>query len=119
MVIGQALDLVIAQTGHERFRSLCDPSHTDFRPDYVGLVMKLAIDPSLITSPLQPSRPRPHLSNGRLLDLVQRIHACPHWSKSDCGCLANCCAIGKGEGGRVTIEDCRECLDGCSEIAGS
>lgn len=44
MTLAEALDLVVARTGHARYRDLCDPTHPDYDPGYEGLVMQLAVD---------------------------------------------------------------------------
>lgn len=44
------------------------------------------------------------------LALVAKIKACPHWSKPSCSCQWGVCALGKGRGGQVSHDECRECL---------
>jgi hypothetical protein len=42
MTIDQALDIVVARTGHERFRSLCDPAHESYDPAYPPYIVARA-----------------------------------------------------------------------------
>lgn len=44
MEISEALDIVVARTGHVRYRDLCDPSHPDYHPGYPALVIAMAED---------------------------------------------------------------------------
>lgn len=43
--------------------------------------------------------------------ILARIKACPSWSKPGCGCAFGECSLGKGKGGRVSFQECRECLE--------
>ena len=42
MTLAEALDIVVARTGHRRYRELCDPAHPDYNPDYIPVVIRLA-----------------------------------------------------------------------------
>lgn len=42
MDIKEALDIVVARTGHERFRDLCNPDHPAYNQGYVDYVMREA-----------------------------------------------------------------------------
>lgn len=114
MTISEALDRVIAQSGHVRYRDLCDPAHPDYQPGYVEMVLVMASSPRPIGAlhrPVeQPTIPRPP-AVAVTLNLIQRIRACPHWVKASCGCMPNRCRLGKGDQGHVSLDDCRRCLE--------
>jgi hypothetical protein len=59
MELEEALEIVIARTGHERFRTLCDPDHPDFNPAYASLVIAMATGEA--TSPAE-GHPSPQQS---------------------------------------------------------
>lgn len=42
MEFGEALELVVGRTGHARFYQLTDPTHPDYDPGYVRVVMAMA-----------------------------------------------------------------------------
>ena len=43
--------------------------------------------------------------------LHRRIAACPHWSRGSVSCGCGTCALGRGDGGRVSTADCTACLN--------
>lgn len=50
------LDLVVAATGHARYRDLCDPAHPDHDPRYLAAVARRAAELRGEAPP--PERPR-------------------------------------------------------------
>lgn len=109
MTVASALDILVARTGHVRYRELCDPVQPAYNPSYIGLVIRLA---SGLPDPQTPG-PVP-LSTS--LNLLARMRSCPHRSpRTDCGCggLATC-ALEKGKDGLVNYRDCQDCLSGSS-----
>ncbi|WP_254053225.1 hypothetical protein [Singulisphaera sp. GP187] len=55
------------------------------------------------------SPPRPTVAESTAL--IARMKACPHWqASSECGCGVNRCLAGKGREGKVSHQDCFECL---------
>lgn len=93
----QALDIIIARTGHHRYRELCDPDHPAYDPAYVRYVLDRAAGP-------EPTRPRPvappptpaiPLAGDLVAALTAKIGAdrAAKWvatklGKDDCGCGA-------------------------------
>ena len=133
MELAEALDLVVAQTGHHRFRELLDPAHPDYNPGYGPVVLRMAAGlsphppyvspPPRLESPrpTPPPTPAPPLSpEGQqarvlLVDYARLdvlVNACPHR-----GCKTGCgqakCEAGKGDmdGGSIaSIVHCRACV---------
>lgn len=73
MTLEEALTIVIARTGHARYRDLCDPSHPSFEA-YRALVMELAED--------RPGRPLALVGNRPLILPASAVPA----SSQGCGC---------------------------------
>jgi hypothetical protein len=55
----EAIEIVVARTGHERFRSLCDPDHPDFNPAYASLVIAMATGEAASPKEGHPSPQQP------------------------------------------------------------
>lgn len=123
MTLSEALDIVVGQTGHERFRELCDPGHPAYHPGTAAVVFRWARGEALSEPPsvrghgetvdgpgvaVEPSRP----PVAGVIEFHRRMRACEHWQRSSgCGCGLNRCALGKGRAGVVSHEDCRICLE--------
>lgn len=118
MTLAEALDIVVGKTGHRRFRDLTDPTHPEYHPGTVAVVMRMARAEPLSGAPEvvghgativgpQPAKvPIP-----AVLEFHRRMRACPHWERSSgCGCGLNRCKVGKGKEGVVSHDDCRSCL---------
>lgn len=102
MTWDQALEIVIARTGHARYRQLCDASH-ESHVAYRDLMLKLAATPSLVSP--APS-PIPLEASVR----ATRLGFARCWfSERDarCGCSGLSCHL---LGRIVTLEDCVRCL---------
>lgn len=50
MELSEALEIVIARTGHERYRELCDPASPAHDPRYEAIVLSMA------GAPIEPAR---------------------------------------------------------------
>jgi hypothetical protein len=111
MTLADALDVVVARTGHARFRELCDPSHPDHNPAYEATVFALAAAPWPPGGP-----PEPGSVVGRRLALVRecpdRGGVLPVSLQPECGCAELTeCRRGRGRRpGRVTLDECLECV---------
>ena len=97
MTLDQALDIVVARTGIDRYRYLCrDHPVASVRDGYAALVMKLAGEPD----------------SGRITIAdaltIRRVNACLYRSKGndECGCFR--CALKGGQ--KVTSADCYGCV---------
>lgn len=106
MTLQQAIDIVVARTGHERFRSLCDPSSPVYDRGYEAVVLELAGAPDVEIDRTHA----PTLATS--LAIRNAVRTCP-WRdpRPNCGCegLARC-AIGYGDrAGDVSHADCWEC----------
>lgn len=110
-----ALDIVVARTGHMRLREYLDPSHPDHDHRYwrhVRRLAKLYIEGTATTPVSDRDTTRRDLSAA----VRARILECPHRTTwSICGC-DGWCAIGRGNltrSGRyyVSWDDCKACLE--------
>lgn len=112
MDIREALDIVIAQTRHERFRELCDPKNKDYVPAYVDWVISQASAPQGGPAPAQPAPPP---APAQTITNIARMKACPSWEAStSCGCGVNICKSNRGRGpdpSRVSHLDCFACME--------
>ena len=99
MTLLEALDLVVARTGVERYRYLClEHPKLTVRFEYSGLVLRLATE-------LTTSRP----SVAESIDLIKAVKVCPYRSleaATGCGC-SHC---GLRGGARVSRLDCLMCI---------
>lgn len=97
-----ALEIVVARTGHVRYRWLCsdDNPDADQRDAYrIQVIAEACGEP-----------PRPSVREA--LDGLAEMRACPHRDeRTDCGCggLAKC-GKGRGVNGLVNHGDCLACL---------
>lgn len=118
MTLAEALDVVVARTGHARYRALCDPSHPAYDPAYVAFILRLAGGPA----PDIPPTPDPVLPMGidHALDVIRRRDRCPHYVPrrdfaalgiADCGCGFDHCRARSGRSGGITLADCASCPD--------
>ena len=98
MTINEALDLVIARTGVERYRYLCleHPKPT-LRAEYSRLVLRLAAQ-------TPASRPCPT----ELVALARKVMECPFRSTESSGC--GCAHCGLRGGAKVSKLECIECM---------
>jgi len=101
----EALDTVVARTGHERFRWLCSDDNPDAvqREGYRGVVLGLAGQPASETPPVLP--PLAVSINAVRLGFRQ----CFYSSHEGCGCAGtHCYRFGR----IVQLRECVECLKG-------
>jgi hypothetical protein len=98
MTITDALELVIARTGVERYRYLClEHPKPKVRSEYTELVLRLAAQP-----------PAPLPSPAELLALARKVTECPFRSKDPGGC--GCARCGLLSGAKVSKLECVECM---------
>ena len=84
MTIAQALELVIARSGVERYRFLClEHPNPKVRAEYTGLVLRLA------SQPPPPERPRAAES----MALTRQVRSCPYRSIESGGCGCAYCGL--------------------------
>jgi hypothetical protein len=103
--IRQALEIVVARTGHVRYGELCEPSWPDFEA-YRQLVMRLA------EGDLPGIAVQTPLSTGAALKRRLAILACPYrGQRVDCGCgdLRHCSADRGAGPWRATYNECWQC----------
>jgi hypothetical protein len=95
MTDSEALNLVVARTGHRRYRELLDPAHPDHNPAYWPIVRALATAP-----PVEPLTP-----------LHREALRCPFRGRPIVGCGCFRCLAGGGEPGtaRVDVVACLLC----------
>jgi hypothetical protein len=98
MTIADALDLVIARTGVERYRYLClEHPKPEVRAEYSALVLRLAERP-----------PAPGPTAGESAALARAVQACAYRSIEPGGCRCAHCGLRKGE--KVSIFECIQCM---------
>jgi hypothetical protein len=93
MTLDEALDVVVARTGHRRYRELCDPAHPNHL-HYRELVLRLASAPAPEPPASRPQSPLEKLPlAGDLVELAaKRLGAdrLVRWVAGklgrDCGC---------------------------------
>jgi hypothetical protein len=108
MTLIEALDIVVARTGHSPYRELCSEANTDAqqRDAYRRLVYELAGSaPDALPSP--PVVARPEIR--RMLAVMKwGLRSCLYSSHEGCGCSGtHCYHLGRA----VTLPDCLECLN--------
>jgi hypothetical protein len=97
MTLAEALDIVIARTGHKRYRFLClQHPRPQVRAQYSDLVMRLAARPEQI-------RPTPPGA----AELAQ-LQGCPFRSAGTDGC--QCSRCGLRSGAKVSSLECLVCV---------
>jgi hypothetical protein len=105
MTLAEALDVIVSQTRHERYRWLCSDDNPDqvARDAYRAYVFRAAGEPL----PPAPERPVPAAVAERF-ERLERILGCPHFSRpADCGCRFGVC----GQTGKpTTFARCDDCL---------
>ena len=98
MTINEALDLVIARTGVERYRYLCleHPKPT-VRAEYSAHVLRLAA---------QPPAPKP--ATAEFVAFARIVRECPFRSVEPGGC--GCARCGLRSGAKVSNLECIQCV---------
>ena len=98
MTIAEALDLVIARTGVERYRYLClEHPKPKVRAEYSALVLRLAAQP-----------PAPDPTAAESVALARKVRDCPFRSIESGGC--GCARCGLRSGAKVSILECIQCM---------
>jgi hypothetical protein len=94
MDLAEALDIVVARTGHERYRELAAT-----RSDYAELILRLAEDPNYTNAPSQET-------------IAITLMVCPHQRIIGCSCgkQYECAVTGAGK----SIYQCQQCFYGMS-----
>ena len=98
MTLADALDLVIARTGVERYRYLClEHPRPTVRAEYTALVLRLAAEP-----------PKPGPSTAESMAMAMAVRRCIFRSieSGECGC-GRC---GLRGGAKVSFLDCIQCV---------
>jgi hypothetical protein len=107
-----ALEIVVGRTKHEAYRRQCSDENTSPPPNdrdaYRALMVRLASDPPNVPSQYPPAAPASPTARESLA-LIQRMRACPFWSKPGTGC--DCGRCGLRAGAKVTHHDCFACLE--------
>ena len=100
MTLADALDLVVARTGVERYRYLCtEHPNPRVRAEYSGLVMRLA------TAPPDPTTP----TAAESLKNAAAVRRCQYRSiESSGGC--GCARCGLRGAAKVSLLECIECV---------
>ncbi|AGA26032.1 hypothetical protein [Singulisphaera acidiphila] len=98
----------VAQPGQEAFRETIARHGKILAAQAVLATQSMGgVQPVTLERVSSPTRPTVAASTV----LIARIKACPHWqASSECGCGVNRCAAGKGRDGKVSHQDCFECL---------
>lgn len=104
MGFSEDLELVLARTGHARFRETTDPASSHFKPRHVEAVRRMAaeIREGRLPPPQPPRRPiatRPD----------ELIRSCLYGDS--CGCASRKCYWPTYRTVRMAVE-CRECMAG-------
>ena len=118
MTTAEALDLVVARTGHQRYRDLCDPSHPDHDPGYIEYVLALAEGKSPDESPAPDAPPASMSRSDEIRDhrlLTALAKTCPYRENtSSCGCGVSICHASLGpsriDPKAVSLDDCVQCV---------
>jgi hypothetical protein len=98
MTVADALDIVVARTGVERYRYLClEHPRASTRAEYSAHVLRLA------SSPAPPPRPTAAES---IADLAA-VRRCEFRSAGRDGCQCGRCALRHGQ--KVTTAECLAC----------
>ena len=107
----QALDLVVAHTGHARYRDLLDPAHPSYDPSFWPVVLGMAAGFSGLPAPPPPGPP-PGPRRTRRTVAVERVNTVGVLCRSCAsGCGKAVCHAGRGdEAGNVSMADCFRCL---------
>lgn len=112
MTLTEALDLIVVQSGHAHYRTLCDEDNPDReqRDGYRRLIMRLAEDGPLaviVQSPdLIAPTPRPVDESIRLARLAA---TCPYRSNFPaCGCCGSRCGLTQAIKTRAACWKCVE-----------
>lgn len=92
MTIEEALDIVVARTGHHRYRELVDPAHPDYDPRFIPIVIDAA-----------------KRAPARTVELARLMTACPFRSVPPGCCAGGRCAL-RG-GAEASHIDCFDCLE--------
>jgi hypothetical protein len=100
MTLLEAIDLVVARTGVERYRHLCleHPKPT-IRAEYSGLVIRMAAEP-----------PPPKRSATESLALLSADRSCPYRSVEAVSTGCGCGRCGLQDRTRVSHLDCLTCV---------
>lgn len=121
----EALEIIVARRKNERYRILCDESHSEHKLHRASVIRQVTGENPVIV----PDRPTHTVLGGtggslvkisceESFKLTQEIKACPHNHKDPpCGCSGSRCRIGKmgrpdppHEGTIVQFFDCWSCL---------
>ncbi len=98
MTLIEALDLVVARTGVERYRYLClEHPRADVRGEYRALVLRLAAEPPLSGPTVAES-----------VALAHAVRQCIFRSIESGGC--GCGRCGLRGGSKVSIFECIQCV---------
>jgi hypothetical protein len=110
----QALEIVVARTGHERFRTLCTadwPTHLDYRRTVLRMAGMLPAEPEHAAAVVAVG-PRNRFG----LAWLAEVNTCLY-RECRTGCQLSRCWAGKGTRwatdepwGEATLADCRKCL---------
>jgi hypothetical protein len=104
----EALEIVVARDGVERYRVLTSDQNPDVpgRERYRADMVKMAAQPFEPGKPFKPSTKevRPTVSQSRAM--ITAVKACSFWSK--CSCSAGKCALKNNT--TVSYQECFECL---------
>lgn len=98
MSIAEALELVIARSGVQRYRYLClEHPNPKVRAEYTALVLRLASSPP-------PERP----GAAESMALARQVRSCAFRSIESGGC--GCAHCGLRDGAKVSIFECFQCM---------
>ncbi len=113
----EALEIVVARTGHVRYRELCDSSH----PDHAAWRKRVLALVRGELAPQEASPPNPRLA--AQLKLQALVMKCPQRDTSvPCGCGMAVCRLNKGGGidpTRVALRECEACVASQTRSGGS
>jgi hypothetical protein len=99
MTLPDALDIVVARTGVERYRYLCSQHpRASTRAEYSALILRLALEPN------PPPRPTPTES----LEVLAAVRRCCFRSAAGDGC--SCSRCGLRGGAKVSTGECVACV---------
>lgn len=99
MTLSEALDIVVARTGVERYRFLClEHANPKVREEYGQLIMRLATEPAGVQRmPTQES-----------IRLIAAMKACQFRSPCKTGCGSGYCGLKSGR--QVSHAECFTCI---------
>lgn len=122
MELAEAIEIVVGQSKHERFRELTNPAHPSYHPRYVSLVIAMATGGTLApespsSRPILSPAPSPPAANPHM-ERLHLIYSCDYRGEPiGCGCnRTNHCGLGRGtfrsSPYEVSLSECMACIKG-------